>query len=158
MLTSGYRFFHAMLIVGLLRLVSVLISTLFGETFFFSSRRRHTRLQGDWSSDVSSSDLYAEPTSDPSFGGVSFELVYDNPALTGETFAFTAGHADPVTLPFATPAAINTGTVRAVAYDVNGNSNGIVLGVTPSFQVQLGTTTGTIGSTTSSVFIPAIAY
>src|SRR5256885_6407516 len=26
--------------------------------FFFSSRRRHTRLQGDWSSDVCSSDLY----------------------------------------------------------------------------------------------------
>src|SRR5688500_20151470 len=25
--------------------------------FFFSSRRRHTRLQGDWSSDVWSSDL-----------------------------------------------------------------------------------------------------
>src|SRR3989454_12639716 len=27
--------------------------------FFFSSRRRHTRLQGDWSSDVCSSDLNA---------------------------------------------------------------------------------------------------
>src|SRR5256885_9359859 len=27
--------------------------------FFFSSRRRHTRLQGDWSSDVCSSDLPA---------------------------------------------------------------------------------------------------
>src|SRR5256885_9123726 len=27
--------------------------------FFFSSRRRHTRLQGDWSSDVCSSDLFA---------------------------------------------------------------------------------------------------
>src|SRR2546426_64037 len=27
--------------------------------FFFSSRRRHTRLQGDWSSDVCSSDPYA---------------------------------------------------------------------------------------------------
>src|SRR5688500_19990718 len=27
------------------------------EHFFFSSRRRHTRLQGDWSSDVCSSDL-----------------------------------------------------------------------------------------------------
>src|SRR2546426_3517784 len=26
-------------------------------TFFLSSRRRHTRLQGDWSSDVCSSDL-----------------------------------------------------------------------------------------------------
>src|SRR2546426_293683 len=28
--------------------------------FFFSSRRRHTRLQGDWSSDVCSSDLAAQ--------------------------------------------------------------------------------------------------
>src|SRR6266850_6893385 len=28
-----------------------------GTGFFFSSRRRHTRLQGDWSSDVCSSDL-----------------------------------------------------------------------------------------------------
>src|SRR5256885_11961003 len=26
------------------------------DRFFFSSRRRHTRLQGDWSSDVCSSD------------------------------------------------------------------------------------------------------
>src|SRR2546426_12359047 len=29
--------------------------------FFFSSRRRHTRLQGDWSSDVCSSDLIRIP-------------------------------------------------------------------------------------------------
>src|SRR2546426_11017510 len=29
------------------------------SSFFFSSRRRHTRLQGDWSSDVCSSDLLA---------------------------------------------------------------------------------------------------
>src|SRR5437762_13234542 len=29
--------------------------------FFFSSRRRHTRYIGDWSSDVCSSDLGAEP-------------------------------------------------------------------------------------------------
>src|SRR5256885_6838111 len=29
--------------------------------FFFSSRRRHTRLQGDWSSDVCSSDLIRSP-------------------------------------------------------------------------------------------------
>src|SRR5436189_6253025 len=28
--------------------------------FFFSSRRRHTRYIGDWSSDVCSSDLWAE--------------------------------------------------------------------------------------------------
>src|SRR6266566_5521698 len=31
-----------------------LVNTIY---FFFSSRRRHTRLQGDWSSDVCSSDL-----------------------------------------------------------------------------------------------------
>src|SRR2546426_10755428 len=30
--------------------------------FFFSSRRRHTRLQGDWSSDVCSSDLCLKPS------------------------------------------------------------------------------------------------
>src|SRR5256885_5396532 len=30
------------------------------DFFFFSSRRRHTRLQGDWSSDVCSSDLGLE--------------------------------------------------------------------------------------------------
>src|SRR5688500_20374807 len=30
-------------------------------SFFFSSRRRHTRLQGDWSSDVCSSDLCLFP-------------------------------------------------------------------------------------------------
>src|SRR2546426_2321747 len=33
--------------------------------FFFSSRRRHTRLQGDWSSDVCSSDLSHIQVSDP---------------------------------------------------------------------------------------------
>src|SRR5256885_12225950 len=32
--------------------------------FFFSSRRRHTRLQGDWSSDVCSSDLHREEIPD----------------------------------------------------------------------------------------------
>src|SRR5256885_10946135 len=37
--------------------------------FFFSSRRRHTRLQGDWSSDVCSSDLYVNQ-----LGGRSFHL------------------------------------------------------------------------------------
>src|SRR5256885_2745794 len=42
-----------------------------GVLFFFSSRRRHTRLQGDWSSDVCSSDLdrleeaFGQPTDLP---------------------------------------------------------------------------------------------
>src|SRR5256885_12112819 len=33
--------------------------------FFFSSRRRHTRLQGDWSSDVCSSDLGQKADEEP---------------------------------------------------------------------------------------------
>src|SRR5256885_13008823 len=37
--------------------VAVGILTRCWSLFFFSSRRRHTRLQGDWSSDVCSSDL-----------------------------------------------------------------------------------------------------
>src|SRR5256885_3725171 len=36
------------------------LAALSGFLFFFSSRRRHTRLQGDWSSDVCSSDLSAQ--------------------------------------------------------------------------------------------------
>src|SRR5205807_3698944 len=37
--------------------VSLRIQLQVPHSFFFSSRRRHTRLQGDWSSDVCSSDL-----------------------------------------------------------------------------------------------------
>src|SRR5256885_5166748 len=46
--------------------------------FFFSSRRRHTRLQGDWSSDVCSSDL--------TLGDVGGELRVgnDGPDAVGE--------------------------------------------------------------------------
>src|SRR5437764_7737438 len=38
-----------------------------GSNFFFSSRRRHTRYIGDWSSDVCSSDL--------TFGWLTFILI-----------------------------------------------------------------------------------
>src|SRR5258706_7875310 len=47
--------------------------------FFFSSRRRHTRLVSDWSSDVCSSDLSMEASSDGSCARsqqmISFLLV-----------------------------------------------------------------------------------
>src|SRR6267154_4294397 len=36
--------------------------------FFFSSRRRHTRWTGDWSSDVCSSDLTLRPQRGPQAG------------------------------------------------------------------------------------------
>src|SRR2546426_8710624 len=55
--------------------------------FFFSSRRRHTRLQGDWSSDVCSSDLTVTATDR---GGLSTSRTFfvtvtpvnDPPVLT----------------------------------------------------------------------------
>src|SRR5436189_6371062 len=38
------------------------------HTFFFSSRRRHTRYIGDWSSDVCSSDLIVEEAASAGLG------------------------------------------------------------------------------------------
>src|SRR5256885_7277955 len=49
--------------------------------FFFSSRRRHTRLQGDWSSDVCSSDLLA-------FGGL---VTHAAISVMGIVLALIAG-------------------------------------------------------------------
>src|SRR5256885_7417797 len=45
--------------------------------FFFSSRRRHTRLQGDWSSDVCSSDLW------PTCPGQAAQTDHPWKAVTG---------------------------------------------------------------------------
>src|SRR5256885_8776983 len=53
--------------------------------FFFSSRRRHTRLQGDWSSDVCSSDLYSTLALGLSGSG--------NPARSRPAFARSAWNA-----------------------------------------------------------------
>src|SRR5256885_3342593 len=53
--------------------------------FFFSSRRRHTRLQGDWSSDVCSSDLHHDRAVDLAFFDASTRC------------SFLDGHLDDVT-------------------------------------------------------------
>src|SRR2546421_6276826 len=42
--------------------------------FFFSSRRRHTRSDRDWSSDVCSSDLFALTVQDLEEGRVKWDL------------------------------------------------------------------------------------
>src|SRR5256885_9380851 len=77
--------------MGESRVASVLVSD-WCLTFFFSSRRRHTRLQGDWSSDVCSSDLHhcaQEPARKLKviFGGSNHEVfstptnaIFKNPA------------------------------------------------------------------------------
>src|SRR2546426_1189103 len=51
--------------------------------FFFSSRRRHTRLQGDWSSDVCSSDLSAA-------GANTLTAAAAGSGISGNPVTFTA--------------------------------------------------------------------
>src|SRR2546426_12687978 len=54
--------------------------------FFFSSRRRHTRLQGDWSSDVCSSDL----SRDASLRGIPVANQFDVIILGGGPAGYVA--------------------------------------------------------------------
>src|SRR6478735_11007251 len=58
--------------------------------FFFSSRRRHTMLQGDWSSDVCSSDLGAAP------GYLLTNCMVRGQSLQdGRVCSLLRGHPDP---------------------------------------------------------------
>src|SRR6266487_5207953 len=56
--------------------------------FFFSSRRRHTRWTGDWSSDVCSSDLPAGVRHSPRFSPDSFLLVLERKRRSDERDRF----------------------------------------------------------------------
>src|SRR6266446_5240938 len=63
--------------------------------FFFSSRRRHTRLQGDWSSDVCSSDLYDRPEKPvPIWIAASGPTAATMAGEIGEGFICTSGKGD----------------------------------------------------------------
>src|SRR5437764_15024423 len=55
--------------------------------FFFSSRRRHTRYIGDWSSDVCSSDLkrMVMPSRGVEYTIVNGQIVYADGGATGTT-------------------------------------------------------------------------
>src|SRR5256885_398098 len=55
--------------LALARMLSTSSHEAYVRFFFFSSRRRHTRLQGDWSSDVCSSDLESWAAGIPWPGG-----------------------------------------------------------------------------------------
>src|SRR5256885_10418157 len=57
--------------------------------FFFSSRRRHTRLQGDWSSDVCSSDLFQRAV--PAYRFAPFERNHDQTRTMAALGNDTAG-------------------------------------------------------------------
>src|SRR5256885_4206007 len=62
----------------------------FGFFFFFSSRRRHTRLQGDWSSDVCSSDLSVMVQGGSTFGSIGSAFVAQK--LVGSKGLWAAGY------------------------------------------------------------------
>src|ERR1039457_4830423 len=60
--------------------------------FFFSSRRRHTRLQGDWSSDVCSSDLgEIEVAIRRQFDGLGDGLAEGDPAAQAGASLWSGG-------------------------------------------------------------------
>src|SRR3989475_5577593 len=97
--------------------------------FFFSSRRRHTRFDCDWSSDVCSSDL-----SDPPRGIASYSWTFND--------------GGPVTLTGASPShTFNTPgmyTVTLTVTDASGNT------ATDTVVVTVAATTGTIRGTVTS--------
>src|SRR5256885_4210512 len=68
-------------IVLLFALVGVIVLASVGPLFFFSSRRRHTRLQGDWSSDVCSSDLGLFYPGGPLFDSITLRVVFTAAAV-----------------------------------------------------------------------------
>src|SRR5256885_16996090 len=57
------------------------------SVFFFSSRRRHTRLQGDWSSDVCSSDLLRFTRTTPRDCAMGYERNIHRTSDQGEFLA-----------------------------------------------------------------------
>src|SRR5256885_6507939 len=62
---------------------------LYRVKFFFSSRRRHTRLQGDWSSDVCSSDL-SHRSRPPALAPIADLSQVSSIRASGDSFRFDA--------------------------------------------------------------------
>src|SRR2546426_579142 len=88
--------------------------------FFFSSRRRHTRLQGDWSSDVCSSDLDAlfanAPKAGPELRTYAQQVGLDLPSF--ERCLASGTHA--ATVQKSVDEAIRLGVTGTPAFFVNG--------------------------------------
>src|SRR5437764_5408014 len=67
---------------------SLVLACMYISFFFFSSRRRHTRYIGDWSSDVCSSDLY----------GTNYVYLVANRAINDGSFHHVAAVRSGTTL------------------------------------------------------------
>src|SRR5256885_3722592 len=111
--------------------------------FFFSSRRRHTRLQGDWSSDVCSSDLAS------GFAPVT-STAFDISPGTATQLAFTQQPRTTVAGATISPA------VQVTALDPAGNP---VTSFTGSVTVALGNNLGgsTLSGTTTTAAVGGVA-
>src|SRR5260370_20492277 len=80
-------------------------------SFFFSSRRRHTRFKCDWSSDVCSSDLYINA----SWTKGSHAIKFGVDIATTEDYTYSIGNAF---------GSYTYQTVNAFALDFSGNTTG----------------------------------
>src|SRR2546428_1604061 len=76
--------------------------------FFFASRRRHTRSDRDWSSDVCSSDLYLGARYNVTYGVMSAQAAID---------AYVRRAAGVVVYDPSRPESIDVGTVLAAQQD-----------------------------------------
>src|SRR5215467_378184 len=94
--------------------------------FFFSSRRRHTRLQGDWSSDVCSSDLLAIATEREHASGARAVIVGVDLASTDRQGARADEHATASTVTSFGPVEIKSLSTLNVSDQKNLGSGGSV--------------------------------
>src|SRR2546426_12503128 len=116
--------------------------------FFFSSRRRHTRLQGDWSSDVCSSDLFTGDVT------VAIGASPAGGALSGTaTLAAVAGVA-----PLSTLSIDKSGTGYTLAATATGLSGATsaAFAVTPGSATQLVFTLQPTTATAGGTIKPAV--
>src|SRR5205807_9164481 len=114
--------------------------------FFFSSRRRHTRLQGDWSSDVCSSDLTLSPKDARQLFRETRPASTPTPAEIGAVKNLTAdGPGGPIPLRVYRPADVPAGTPLPVLVYYHGG--GWVIGDLDTHDVQCRQITAEAGIT-----------
>src|SRR5256885_6957784 len=95
-----------------------------GEPYlFFSSRRRHTRLQGDWSSDVCSSDLPTPGVLGKACGTLEWLYHKEKSTRVGTASGESSFHR---------------GEERRLAAGAEGNKSRVLSGMRPTGRLHIG--------------------